>query len=222
MVEVVQEHPITLYWTIGSQPARAVKALLVAGGVPHNTVNIDLLKGEQYGADFKKVNPRGLVPVITDDTFKLAESNAILKYLASTQSTIPEHYWPKNEQERAVTDQYLEYYQNHFRPALIGPLRLRMGRAVKKIDYTPEALAKAETDLYAALDTFELMLEARDGAFIVNDNVTIADLQLFFEFENMVYYKLTWEKYPEISKWYKAMLAVPVVGGIHEKWEALV
>ena len=37
---------ITLYWNIGSQPSRALKALLIAGGVPHNDRHLDIMKGE--------------------------------------------------------------------------------------------------------------------------------------------------------------------------------
>ncbi len=37
---------ITLYWNIGSQPARAVKAILEVGNIPHKEVKIDLLKQE--------------------------------------------------------------------------------------------------------------------------------------------------------------------------------
>ena len=97
-------HPLTLYWSIGSQPSRSVKALLLAGAVPHNSVNIDLMKGEQKGEAYLKVNPRGMIPCIKEGDFQLSESNAILKYLCNTHESIPAHYWPKDEQTRAITD----------------------------------------------------------------------------------------------------------------------
>jgi hypothetical protein len=40
------ESGITLYWNLFSQPSRAVKAVLLMGKVPHETVSIDLFKGE--------------------------------------------------------------------------------------------------------------------------------------------------------------------------------
>lgn len=35
-----------LYWNIGSQPARAVKALLEIGKIEHETIEVDLRKNE--------------------------------------------------------------------------------------------------------------------------------------------------------------------------------
>ena len=169
------DHSITLYWSIASQPSRSVKSLLLAGQVPHNTVNIDLLKGEHLQEPFKKVNPRCMIPFIKDNDFGLSESNSILKYLCNTNPSIPEYYWPKDDQTRALTDQYLEFYQFHFRPALIGPLRLRMGKVMGR-PFSEAAMDEALANLYASLDTFELMLARHAGAFLVNDKPTIADL----------------------------------------------
>ena len=50
---------LTLYWHIASQPSRAVKTVLEMGGIKHNEVTLDLMKGEQKGEDFLKINPRG-------------------------------------------------------------------------------------------------------------------------------------------------------------------
>lgn len=33
---------IKLYWNIGSQPARAVKALLLMGNIPHQEIELNL------------------------------------------------------------------------------------------------------------------------------------------------------------------------------------
>ena len=49
---------ITLYWNIVSQPSRSVKALLLAGKVPHKDVSINILAQEQKGEAFTKINPR--------------------------------------------------------------------------------------------------------------------------------------------------------------------
>jgi len=95
---------LTLYWHVGSQPSRAVKALLLAGGIDHKEVVIDMFKQEQKGEEYTKINPRQLIPFIKDGDFGLSESNAILKYLCNTRDTIPEHYFPKNLQERYRVD----------------------------------------------------------------------------------------------------------------------
>ena len=75
---------ITFYWDPLSQPARAVKTLLLAGQVPHKEVTIHIFKEENKTEEYTKLNPKQLVPFIRDGDFGLSESNAILKYLSNT------------------------------------------------------------------------------------------------------------------------------------------
>jgi glutathione S-transferase len=131
---------ITLYWAIGSQPSRAVKALLLAGNIPHKEVSIDIMKGEQKGEEYTRINPRQLVPYIKDGDFGLSESNAILKYLCNTYDTIPEHFFPKKLQDRYRVDQFLEYHQFHFRPAILGPLRSKLGTKLRGMEIPQDVL----------------------------------------------------------------------------------
>lgn len=95
---------LTLYWNVVSQPSRAVKAILIAGNLPHKSVHMDLLNGEHKGEEFTKINPKQLVPFIVDDGYHLGESNVILKYLCEKYPSIPETYFPKNLEERSRVD----------------------------------------------------------------------------------------------------------------------
>jgi len=84
-------------------------------------------------------------------------------------------------------------------------------------------MGQALTMLWATLDNFEAFLGQHIGRFLINDQPTIADLQYFFEFTNMIYLKLSWEesgKYPSITSWYNEMMALPHVKGIQETWAA--
>lgn len=119
---------ITLYWSLPSQPARAVKALFLIGNIPHEDKHLDLLKGETRTEEYAAINPRKHVPFIVEGDFKLGESNAILKYLCDTRDSVPETLWPKDPKKRAIVDQYLEWQQYHFRPALLTPVRFGIMR----------------------------------------------------------------------------------------------
>lgn len=51
-------------------------------GIGHELVDVDLLKGEHKKEPFLSLNPAGQVPVIEDGETVVADSNAILIYLA--------------------------------------------------------------------------------------------------------------------------------------------
>jgi glutathione S-transferase len=72
---------LTLYWSLGSQPARAVKCLLDIGKLPAKLVSLDIVKNETRTREYISLNPMGQVPFLVDGDFKVAESNAILVYL---------------------------------------------------------------------------------------------------------------------------------------------
>ena len=74
--------PITLYRYTLSGHAHKAQLMLSLLGLPHRLVDIDLLRGEQKAADFIARNLFAQVPVIEDGDFTLADSNAILVYLA--------------------------------------------------------------------------------------------------------------------------------------------
>ena len=67
-----------------------VRLLLAHLGIPCEIIEVDILKGESRTAEFLKINPNGRTPVLDDNGFVLAESNAILAYLAKGTKFLPE------------------------------------------------------------------------------------------------------------------------------------
>ena len=66
-------------------------------GIDHEWVEIDILKGETRTDDFLAINPFGQVPVVEfEDGRMLAQSNAIIAYLAEGSDL-----YPQNAFERA-------------------------------------------------------------------------------------------------------------------------
>lgn len=74
--------PITLYRYALSGHAHRAQLMLSLLGLPHRLVEVDLMKGEHQAAEFIERNLFGQVPVIEDGDFTVADSNAILVYLA--------------------------------------------------------------------------------------------------------------------------------------------
>lgn len=74
---------VTLYMNPVSTACRPVSLLIAEKKMPVTEQFVDLMKGEHHGAAFSSINPCHLVPVLEDGDFRMAESSAILKYLAS-------------------------------------------------------------------------------------------------------------------------------------------
>src|SRR4051794_26459122 len=79
--------PIRLYQHPVSGHAHRVELFLSLLGLPFEKINVDLFKGEQKAPAFVAKNPFGQVPVIEDGDVTLADSNAILVYLARRYDT---------------------------------------------------------------------------------------------------------------------------------------
>jgi glutathione S-transferase len=79
-----------LYNVAYSGNSYKVRLLLAQLGISHEIIEIDILKGESRTAEFLKINPNGRTPALDDDGFILAESNAILAYLAKGTKFLPD------------------------------------------------------------------------------------------------------------------------------------
>jgi glutathione S-transferase len=79
-----------LYSVAYSGNSYKVRLLLAHLGIPCEIIDVDILKGESRTAEFLQINPNGRTPVLDDNGFILAESNAILAYLAKGTKFLPE------------------------------------------------------------------------------------------------------------------------------------
>jgi glutathione S-transferase len=147
------------------------KVRLVAAqlGVPLEIVPIDILRGESRTPDFLRLNPNGRTPVLDDDGFVLAESNAILAYLARGSRLLPD-----DRRRWALVFQWLFFEQYSHEP-YIATSRFWL---LHKPDGAERAatLAARRDGGWAALRVMEEHL-ARRPFFV--DEYTIADVALF-------------------------------------------
>ena len=81
MIPARPVQPIKVYSSTLSGHAHRVRLFLSLLGLPFETMEIDLRKGRQRGAEFLRRNAFGQVPVIEDGEVALANSNAILHHL---------------------------------------------------------------------------------------------------------------------------------------------
>src|SRR6201994_1046596 len=134
--------------------------------LPHQWVEIDTLKGGSRTAEFLQRNPWGQVPTVElDDGRTLAQSNAIIRYLARGSDLIPSDAFAA-----AKMDEWLFWEQYSHEP-YIANCRFQivyLGRPVSELD------AEKVKRGYAALARMEHELAAR--RFFVGDALTLGDI----------------------------------------------
>ena len=136
--------------------------------LPYTWVDVDIVKGESRTAAFLKLNPWGQVPTVAfDDGRTLAQSNAIIRYLARDSDLIPSDAFAA-----AKMDEWLFWEQYSHEP-YIAVCRFQMvylGQAASDLD--PDKIKRG----YAALARMEHQLAAT--RFLVEDRLSLADVAL--------------------------------------------
>ncbi|XP_051887937.1 glutathione S-transferase theta-1-like [Pristis pectinata] len=171
---------LQLYGDLNSQPSRSVYIFLKKNNIPFEYKEVRLFMGEQYSEEYQKINPLGKVPVIKDGDFVLAESVAILKYLAGKYRT-PEHWYPTELQQRARVDEYLAWQHFSLRPQAAKVFMIKGLVPVVAGRPEPEASVKEAVDeLNQSLEKFQQKF-LQDKPFVVGAEISLADLVAIVE-----------------------------------------
>ena len=117
--------PILLYGFKRSGHSHRAELMLSLLGLPFAFRPVDLPGGEQRGADFLRLNSFGTVPVIDDGGTVIADSAAILVYLALAYD--PGRRWlPADPAGAAAVQRWLSAAQG---PLANGPALVRFAKA---------------------------------------------------------------------------------------------
>ena len=158
-----------LYNVAYSGNSYKVRLLVNQLGIPCEIIDVDILNGESRTAEFLKINPNGRTPVLDDDGFVLAESNAILAYLARGTKFLPD-----DRHKFALAFQWLFFEQYSHEP-YIATSRFWLQHKPDSPERTA-LLASKRDGGWAALKVMEDHLAKHD--FFVGD-YSIADIALF-------------------------------------------
>jgi len=151
--------------------AYKVRLLLTLLGLPFERIEYDILEGATRTPEFLRLNPNGRVPVLEfEDGRVLAESNAILAYLADGTRFVPADRF-----ERAQVLQWLFFEQYSHEPN-IATLRFWVTHGLIDEERRPLVEGKRRWG-YAALDVMERHLARR--RYFVGERYSIADIALY-------------------------------------------
>src|SRR3989441_2471166 len=162
---------LRVYGTSASGNCHKVRMALEALALPYAWTEIDPGRGETRTPGFLAMNPNGQVPVVEiEPGTYLAESNAILWYLAEGTPLLP-----SDPLKRARVMQWLFFEQYSHEPYIAVA---RFLRSQHPDPASQRALADSRMEGgYRALDVMEKYL-AREP-FFVGGHYTIADIALY-------------------------------------------
>lgn len=99
-----------LYMHPVSTTCRPILQFIVDARIEVENQVVEILKGEQYGEAYSKLNPNHLIPLLEDGDFRLTESAAILRYLADKAGSVA---YPKDLRQRAKVDEMLDWFNSN-------------------------------------------------------------------------------------------------------------
>jgi glutathione S-transferase len=175
--------------------ARLFASLL---GLPHELVEVDLQAGAHKKPEFLRINPFGQVPALEDDDVAIADSNAILVYLAKKAGR--SDWLPEDPKGAAAVQRWLSVAAGE---VAYGPAAARL-ITVFGAKYNPEeVIARA----HVLLTRLENQLDGRD--WLVGQAPTIADVAIYSYVARAPEGNVDLTGYPNVNAFLRRVEALP-------------
>lgn len=191
-------NPIKLYHFPLSGHAHRVQLMLSLLELPVEVNFVDLAKGAHKQADFLAINPFGQVPVIDDNGVVLADSNAILVYLANKYG---EGRWlPTDPVGAARVQRWLSVEAG---PLHAGPATARLITVFGASHNAEDVIARSH-NLLKVIDQ-----ELSNSAYLVGDTPTIADIAGYSYIAHAPEGNVSLQDYAHVRAWLAQIEALP-------------
>lgn len=198
---------LVLWDTPESSNGLKVRFLLAELGLDYATQHVPLANPRP--PRYLELNPIGGIPTLVDDGFVLAESQAILRYLATRERR--DDLYPADPRERARVDEFLDRFATGLRTALfrheLHALGWSFERGFDPADADPEAAAAIVSELDRPLSLLETVVGGPDAAVL--GRFTIADCALAPVLFRTTITGLPLDGYPKLAGLRDTLLARP-------------
>ncbi len=200
---------LRLYDNRESRNGYKVVMLLNHLGRPFERVELDIFKGESRTPEYLAKNPAGKIPALElEDGTVLAESGAILWYLAEGTD-----YLPENRIGRAQVLRWICFEQNAHETSL-AEARFILGHPELSRGREGDILAEKQKRGNAALALMDRHLAAHE--FFAAGRYTIADMALYGYTSVAGDGGFDLSQYPAVGAWLARVAAQPEYVGITE------
>jgi len=186
--------------------AYKVSIMLEETGTPYRVFPVDITKGDQFKADFLKMNPNNKMPVIVDSDgpdgqpITIFESGAILLYLAEKTG----RFIPRDVRGRYAVTQWLMFQMASIGP-MLGQVHHFRVYAPEPIPYAIERYTNEARRLYNVLDR-----RLGEVDYLAGD-YSIADMAVFPWIRPYKRQGLDINDFPNLKRWFEAIDARPAV-----------
>lgn len=184
------------YWR--SSAAYRVRIALNLKGLSYEQRSVHLVKngGEQHSADFQRLNPNQLVPVLVDGQMTLNQSLSIVDYLDETYPEVL--LTPSDKQTRYLVKAMAQDIAVDIHP-------LNNLRVLKYLTNTLDVNDDQKSRWYAnwiikGFDALEQRLQQTRGKYSVGDQVTLVDVCLVPQVYNAKRFNVDLTAYPNICE----------------------
>jgi maleylacetoacetate isomerase len=199
---------LQLYTYYRSVSAHRVRIALNVKGVPYKSIYLDENKGEQYNAEYTRLNPWGLIPalLINSDTM-VTQSAAIIEYIEERYPERP--LLPKDINGRARVRSFAQACIADIQPMNVLRVYEYM-RDVMKIDHATRR-SWYEHWAHKGFRALESLLGQHPdtGDFCHGDAPTLADVCLVPQMYNAERNKLDLSPYVTLRRIYRTCQSVP-------------
>jgi glutathione S-transferase len=190
--------PIRLYAFSLSGHAHRAELFLSLLGLPFEKIEVDLARGEQRTPEYLKRNPFAQVPVIEDGEVTIADSNAILTYLALRYDDSG-RWLPRDAVLAAQIQRWLSVAAGQL---VLGPARARAA-----VIFNAPADPRGPEITKTLFSRMEAHLQGRQ--YFVGDHPTIADIALYSYTSHAPEGGNSLEPYPTLRAWLARIEALP-------------
>lgn len=201
---------VVLYDYARSSAAYRVRIALNLCGIPWESRVVNLLSGDQKGAENLSRNPQGLVPTLMIDGLRLVQSLAIIEYLDETRGA---GFLPTDPAGRARVRALAHAVAMEIAPVCNLSVRTRAaeisGGRLTAGDWSRPVIE-------GGLSALDVMLQdSPPGAFAHGDKPGLADVVLLPQVYNARRASIDVDQWPRIAAIAAAMDALPAVAAAH-------
>ena len=199
--------PIDLH-AFDTPNGRKISVALEEMSLPYRVHVVDITKGEQFAPAFARISPNHKIPAIVDPDgpggapISVFESGAILIYLAEKTG----RFWPREPTAHVATMEWLMFQMGGFgpMPGQVHHFIALENEADRR--YGLERFTKETRRLYAVMDK-----RLADHEFFAGAEITIADFAIVGWAWRHPRHKVDLADWPNVQRWYRAVMARPAV-----------